>query len=663
MKSYHRYIILILVFLWLLGLLGYYFWVHKPISPTEAAGILAAIFRMAIAVGIVSICGGVGAFVFDDDDISLLVRLTVQFALGMGIVSVGILIIGSTVGLNRLMLWGMVLILGIVLRKKIIGWWKMWGALGAVSYRSNRFERLVLGAIFGILLFTLLISLAPPIKFDALVYHLALPKTYLDQGRISYFPWLMYWGMPQVTEMVNTWIMALGGERAAVVFCWMIGVISLVGIFGFIEQIFNKRTAWAALGAVISGFSAATSLAWGYVEWTTILFGFAVLFLVFRWLESEQVRHLLLAGAFAGFALGSKYTAGVIIISGLVVILWQRRNQPVSKIIGNLFAFGAVATFISFPWWVKNFVATGNPFYPFLFPAGAMDQIRIDMFQNQPPLGSWLDAVFLPIRATIFGNEGVTGFGFAIGPLLLGLGTFFWVGFSKRVANQQKLISIALITSIVGTVIWAVATLRSELLIQTRLYLVLLPGFAFLAASGFDAVRQIKISEVRLGRVVEAMILFVLWLNIFQVGMTTFRQGAIQNVLSIKPDKAYLADNLGWFAEVSNSIRELPDETKVLMLWEPRAYYCYPKCEPDETLDLWKHDLVVYESTKGVIENWRVSGFTHLLVYDLGAEYVRENNTHHYDPADWNLFDQMISDLESVTDFGGAYTLYSLAMP
>ena len=43
-----------------------------------------------------------------------------------------------------------------------------------------------------------------------------MPRAYLDAGRIGYLPWIVMTGMPQNTEMLHTWAVALGGSQAAV---------------------------------------------------------------------------------------------------------------------------------------------------------------------------------------------------------------------------------------------------------------------------------------------------------------------------------------------------------------------------------------------------------------------------------------------------------------
>ena len=56
---------------------------------------------------------------------------------------------------------------------------------------------ILLGIIF---LTQILTSLAPATHYDALNYHLTLPKTYLLEEKITDVPWLVMSGMPQIPK-------------------------------------------------------------------------------------------------------------------------------------------------------------------------------------------------------------------------------------------------------------------------------------------------------------------------------------------------------------------------------------------------------------------------------------------------------------------------------
>ena len=76
-----------------------------------------------------------------------------------------------------------------------------------------------------------------------LMYHLALPDAYLRQARVSYLPWHAMSGMPQTTELLYAWAMALGGPQAAAALGWTFGLVSMLGLLGLLclPRILNLR--------------------------------------------------------------------------------------------------------------------------------------------------------------------------------------------------------------------------------------------------------------------------------------------------------------------------------------------------------------------------------------------------------------------------------------
>jgi hypothetical protein len=657
-----KYICFVGILIWIVVIVATYYLVHKPISLMQARNMLVACGHISIAFGLVSLGGWIGKSLMPKENHNALVQLALQAALGLGILSIGFFVIGSLLGLHPILMWALSLLLAVVFNRSIWAWYKLtWKAL-SLCWPSGRLDFTIVTGIAIIIFATLLIGLAPPLKFDTLVYHLTLPRIYLQEGNISYLPQLFYWGMPQVTEMLYTWALALAGEDAAIIFGWLIGLITLLGVFGYVRQLVGARAAWVAIASLLAGFTTASSLAWGYVGWMSMLYGLAFLASLESWVSTSDLRYLFLAAIFSGLALGAKYTNGVLLLTGIVVIIWAQRKNSVRGILLNLFQFVSVTFLVFLPWLVKNYMATGNPAYPFFFPAGEMSQVRLALYQGQIPWGDWRDAVFLPFRATIYGLEGGAGYSASVGPLLLALGPFAWVGWRIRTNAQRIKIKALFLIAMTGLVVWAITARLSGLLIQTRLYLALFPIFAILAGVGFDALSVINFPKVRLQRIVSVMVVLVLCLNVFAVSFDSLKKGAPQNFLSLQSDHDYLVNNLGWYTLAMDAIRELPSDAHVLMLWEPRSFYCQPLCDPDEVLDRWLVGLDRWETPSDVAYAWQEQGFSHILYYQTGAEFVRDSDQR-YQLADWQALDLLLSDLSLLENFGDAYILYSLDRP
>jgi hypothetical protein len=347
--------------------------------------------------------------------------------------------------------------------------------------------------------------------------------------------------------------------------------------------------------------------------------------------------------------------------AGVVLVAYHSlRQRGLRAALVNLLLFGLAGLATALPWLLKNTLATGNPLYPFLFPAGAMDAFRLSLYQGYPIWGDWRDALLLPIRATFLGHEGASGYSASIGPLLLGLVGVYVLGRLLRSDAKLRRLDTAAGIALLGLIIWAIAGRLSGYLIQTRLYLGFFPALAILAGGGYRVIARIRLPGVRLGRIAGALVVLALALNTVQIGLDMLSKGAPGAVAGVRSRQQYLEDNLGWYARAAAAIQELSPGARALMLWEPRSLYCLPVCSPDEILDRWRGDLRTWGDAQSVLAAWREAGYTHLLFYKTGADFVRQDDSR-YTPQEWQALDELLAGLPAPQQFGEAYALYRIS--
>jgi hypothetical protein len=657
----------LIAILWLAIVFALYYAGHKPFTPANAAAISRTFGYLLVAFALVSVAGGLGKRLLPGVVGSPCEALALQAALGLGLLGAGFLLVGVTSGFSVFVAWVVLVLVAILIFKEMIAWWRTWLGLGQAWGSAGPLGKALAVCTVLILGFTLQVALAPPVKFDTMVYHLALPVTYINSGRFEYVSTNIFWGMPQLAEMLYTWSMLLaGGVRAlpaATCLGWAIGLLALVGLLGSATRRYGSA-GWVAPASLLAGSTIASSMGWGYVEWFTILFGWAFLTSLDRWRENRMNSQpriwVFIAGAFAGFAFGSKYSAGALLIAGVVFISWkilQDREWKTGLLDIGSFLFVAMAA-VS-PWLLKNLLNTGNPFYPFLFPSGAMDAYRLNLYQGISKWGDWREVFLLPLRATFGGFEGAPGYAAAAGPLMLGLAAIYPFGRWLRIGGNTPSAGAAATVALVGLVIWAIAGRLSGLLIQTRLYMAFLPSFAMLAAGGFVTLAGIQIDQIRIGRVAGSLVCLAVAFNTLQIGIESLSYSAGQALVGLRSEQDYLAGNLGWYAHTAEVVNKLPEPARVLMLWEPRGLYCQPRCDPDEILDRWLSDYQAFQSPEAILDNWRQSGYTHLLYHRSGAEFVRQEDTR-YTHEQWQMLDRLLASLSSPTNSGDVYSLYTL---
>jgi hypothetical protein len=650
--------LILAVLAWVMLVLVGYYYVHKPVTPLQVLYFGRAVLDLILAVALVGLAGGVGARLLTASALTPLERLALQAALGLGILALIWLAVGLLGGYRRIISWAMLALGLVIFRRQVLDWLGQLAFLKPLWFGSSKFGK-TLGIGSGLLVSTqLLYALAPPIKWDALMYHLQLPRLYLAAGRFEFIPSNPYWGQPQLSEMINSWGMALRGNETATAMSWMLMAVLLLGILGTLAVRASPTAGWLAMAALLAGYSFRGMMGWAYADGLAALFGFCVLVSLLAWQEQREDMWLLWVGVFAGFALGCKLTAGILLPLVVAAIFlfnrWQLRAASESSL-----RVLSIALLLFSPWLLLNALATGNPLYPYIWPTVWTPPQRLAYFAGQGSDPGW-QLLALPLALTWFGVEsgqieGVFNYFTDFGPLLL---LFAVPGI---LINWEKTpVRLSAVLLLGGWFIVALGGLYSDLLWQSRLYFVLLPAVALAAGYGWCALSRISTLGVRLKRILMVSVLFVLGLNLWQDALGLARQSPGAVLLGARSSQDYLEQTLGWYAPAMQALYSLPGGSKTLFLWEPRGLYAPLSAQPDVWIDRWFLDRTEIGDDHAILRAWREQGFTHLLVYKLGADFERQHRKE-LSRGDWEAFDRLLSQLPSPDDFGGVYQLYALS--
>ncbi len=673
MSSLTQKLIPFLLLIWLVAALIGYVAGHKPFSAEELLVWLQAAGQALTALTILALAGGLGERILPAAPASL-TRAALSAGLGLGILGLSAQAVGIFLGAGAAFSGGILLAAAWFAGRKSLAWLKNFRALACLAPFPP-----FLGILLAVLLIPpFLTALAPPLAFDALVYHLALPQLALRTGHIAYTPDLMFAGMPQLTESLYLLAFSLAGAPAAAFLGFLLGMLALLGLSAFTAEKLSPRAGQGALMALLCGETLVRELAWGYVDWAAFLFGTLVFLSLAEWQKERALRWQLLAGVFVGLALSVKYTAGVILPGALVFFALQRGRPAREKMMDGLRLCLSAALVFS-PWLLRNLAWTGNPLYPLIFPAAAMTAPRLASFQNLPPWRGWADVLILPWQATMLGIEDKEGFSASIGPLLLILSAAACLRPAPKAdAAKNKGLFLAAALTLTGMFVWLVGSRLALLLIQTRLYLVFFPAWAFLAGAGLDALEKISLPGLRLGKIFRALVFVPLIFAVLN-GLKDFSaRGTAGYWLGTLSAEEYRARNLGALPAAMQSVNALPAGSRVLFLWETRGLDCLPRCDPDETIDRWYEEIHtpggVLPGTRAalsagaasprgaeeIIRGWRALGYTHILVFQNGVDFVRAEAGSRLTRQDWQTFDETIRLLHQQETIGGVYQLYAL---
>lgn len=194
-------------------------------------------------------------------------------------------------------------------------------------------------------------ALGPELGFDALWYHLTIPKIYLMWGKIAYIPGglLYYSAMPRLGEFI--FLLGRANDIFAHLVSWAAGVGSAILTYKIARKYVEEK--YALLAALI--FYCTPLVGW--------LSGSAYIDLIRTFCESLALYFVLSKkNLLAGFAVGLAVSTKTLALGSIGLLF---------LVSGFNFMLLIPAILISAPWFLWAYQATGYPFYP--IGAGILD--------------------------------------------------------------------------------------------------------------------------------------------------------------------------------------------------------------------------------------------------------------------------------------------------
>lgn len=227
---------------------------------------------------------------------------------------------------------------------------------------------IILLSLCGLSLFLMLVVSAwmPPIDWDVLAYHFALPKLYIEAHRIIYVPYIVHSNWPMNVEMLFTWTFLLGDELLAQTVTWWFVVGISIGVMIIGRKLF-QHTPTLLLALIVLYTPIVIRLSGtGMIDLGVAFFSTAALVAYCYYHQEKQIGWLVLLAISSGFAAGCKLPGvlipllfGFLIITDNILVLKQKKD--------HFFLLGGVSFLLVLPWYLRSYVNTGNPVWPFLY--------------------------------------------------------------------------------------------------------------------------------------------------------------------------------------------------------------------------------------------------------------------------------------------------------
>jgi len=466
---------------------------------------------------------------------------------------------------------------------------------------------------------TLACSLAPPEFYDALLYHLAVPDLYIRHGAMVPVEGNYYASYPANMGMLYAIGLLLHGGQLAQSIHWLGGALAALALYQAACRHLDRTTALLAclLFALTPGVMLASTYA--IADLGATVFGMLAFAAVLNLWREEDRRWAIAAGVFAGLALGTKYTAALVVCIPAAAAIWWRPGgvRGVGGTHGmrgmhhkDLLLFGAIVVLLVMPWLGRNFLLTGNPVAPYLSSGiastgdgspGILDEMGRRVPAGAGPAGWAMHAIASPWNVSLR-RLGAAGY---LGPVLLML-----VPLLLLMRGLPAVVFPLALMAGIGFGGWAVTSQ------VTRYLFPALPLIALLAAC----------SARRLPKWLSVPALsWCLLYGLFLFGFLIETIGSLRVAVGAEGREEYLTRRVSYYA-AATYLDTLPDTAKVLFIGEGRGFYCPREYVASTPFDIPAHErLARGGGEEQLLEALRAERITHLLV--SGPELRRTQGT------------------------------------
>lgn len=475
----------------------------------------------------------------------------------------------------------------------------------------------------------LLEALNPYPAWDAQVYHLTLPRLWIEAGGFVRVPFNVYSNWPANFQLLYAAAMLLDDYLVATLLHWGAAVLLATLLW---------RAAEPGAGAPAGGVS---GLAGGLAA--TLFFAndlmlfearaayvdvAAALALLVAFLLAEEALgrggeplRLLAAGVALGYLAGLKPNGvlGGVALGAFVGLVELRRAGPARAVRATaLLALPALALLL--PWLWHAAAQTGNPFYPFLYErfggpewSGELTR-RLSAWQRAIGMGREpLDYLLLPWRVVVEGGEGYGRFDGRLGLQWLAAGPL-----ALRFARRRR-VGWPLGAAVLAFALWAATSQQLRFL---------LPALALVALAAGRAAGE-WLAGLPAGRVRNGAAAALAILALAALVPPAARELASTPTLA----RRYLADGAGVLALAVpppyRALAELtPPGARVALLNTSQAFFCPRECLADSFFEASQLAAALAgadgpdgpdgaDGADGAVaarERFRAIGVTHLLV-------------------------------------------------
>jgi len=312
---------------------------------------------------------------------SLLQEFLFSTATGLGVIALVIFIVGLIHLLYPLMI-ALVIFAAILFGLESAPDYlpRLWKGIGSIRLP------MMAAALFVVLLIIIAGSLHAPLypvhMHDAMNSHLEAPKVFLRDHAITFHAYINFNNFPMGIDMLYVPFLLLSRPIMSQI-CTFLFFLMCLGVVYEFGRVYLKSPTIGMLAAVllclvprfVGQFNHPT------VDIALTFYISLILLAVAGWIFAGNPKYVHLTGVILGLSLGIKYTGLPFLLIFVVWILIQRlllESKPVKKTLVQVGLMLLITLIICSPWYIRNIVLFGNPFFPFYD----------NLFSNILPIGT-----------------------------------------------------------------------------------------------------------------------------------------------------------------------------------------------------------------------------------------------------------------------------------
>lgn len=412
------------------------------------------------------------------------------------------------------------------------------------------------GVLFIILVFVNLIgALGPELGFDALWYHLTIPKLFVNEHSVYFIrDNLFYYSlMPKLAEMLYAASLILGNEIIAKLIHFAFGILSCIFLYKIARLYLSKNYSLLAVLVFYSNLVVDWLSITAYIDLIRVFYEVGALFYFLYFLKLKKERYLIFSAIMLGFSISTKLVSLMSLPVFVVLILLLPFNSLKSRI-RNASLFSAISLFIALPWFLIAFYYTHNPIYPLFTHLGntviSLNFLNpIAIFRNH-------------ISVFLFSADPISPFYIIMLPL-------FFFCLRSIIVKYRPLLCYC----IFSYVFWYVAVFSKTFPVEgssARFLTSYLPAYSVLGVIIMKEFNKRYITKIVIG-----LVALISLSSIFYRGVANFR--FIPVIFGQQTKQEFLMKNLnfsfGDFYDEDGSMRKIVNQEQVLLVNMHNLYY------------------------------------------------------------------------------------------